>query len=361
MTLARPFRSIAIALVALCALAVVPAHVLAEATLKSGAIAPDIKVAKWVKGTPVEKFEPGKVYLVYFWATWCKPCAKSIPRMSELAAKYPDLTVVGVSVWERDDAKVQPFVDEMGDKMKFSIALDDKGLIEGGEMAKTWMEAADQAAVPAAFVVDKQGKLAWVGDPLEAGPVVDSVMTGKFDPDVEAKRAAQAAVDAEKLTRLKGELEIAAMQQKWDEVIRIFSEIEPLDHANGPMVPVMQFRVYAQAKKDMAAANAFARTYAEQNPTKGEAINGLAFEIVSNSEYKTRDLELAEKLALQANTILKGENPQVLDTVAAVYAVRGDLDKAIAWQTKAVEKSDAASKPGLQKTLDGYKARVAKP
>ncbi|MEO8884533.1 MAG: hypothetical protein ABI367_00625, partial [Mucilaginibacter sp.] len=31
---------------------------------------PQLRVKKWLKGTPVEEFEKGKVYVVEFWATW---------------------------------------------------------------------------------------------------------------------------------------------------------------------------------------------------------------------------------------------------------------------------------------------------
>lgn len=40
--------------------------------LKPGDPAPALKIDKWVKGQPVEAFEKGKVYVVEFWATWCR-------------------------------------------------------------------------------------------------------------------------------------------------------------------------------------------------------------------------------------------------------------------------------------------------
>lgn len=40
----------------------------------------------------------GKPLLIYFWATWCLPCLKSLPEIVELKKKYPDLNIVYVSV-----------------------------------------------------------------------------------------------------------------------------------------------------------------------------------------------------------------------------------------------------------------------
>ena len=61
-----------------------------EIRLQIGDAAPELKVEKWVKGDPVTTFEKGKVYVVEFWATWCPPCIKSIPHLTELQKQYKE-------------------------------------------------------------------------------------------------------------------------------------------------------------------------------------------------------------------------------------------------------------------------------
>src|SRR2546422_5100639 len=154
-----------------------------EATLKVGNPAPKLQVSRWVQGEPVKDFEDDKAYIVEFWATWCGPCVASIPHVNELHQKYKDkgLVVIGQNVWENDTSKVEPFITKMGEKMTYRVALDN-GAGNKGKMAQTWMEAADQHGIPTAFIVNKQGKIAWIGHPMSLKEsVLEQVLDGKFD------------------------------------------------------------------------------------------------------------------------------------------------------------------------------------
>jgi thiol-disulfide isomerase/thioredoxin len=139
--------------------------------LVAGAKAPEFAPPTWVKGDPVKSFEPGKVYVVEFWATWCPPCLESIPHLTKLQKKFKDnVTVIGMTSFERRGrdgtdnrlAKVEKFVKDQGDKMNYTIAFETDGTI-----GKAWMEAAEQDGIPAAFIVGGDGKIAWIGSPLD--------------------------------------------------------------------------------------------------------------------------------------------------------------------------------------------------
>ena len=136
----------------------------ADVTLKVGDQAPKLAPGKWVQGEPVSQIAPGKAYLVEFWATWCGPCRQTIPHLNEVYQKYKDkgLIVIGQDCAEHDQSKVEPFVKSMGDKMSYRVALDDGD----GKMLQTWMEAAGQNGIPTAFLVDKHGRIAWIGHPM---------------------------------------------------------------------------------------------------------------------------------------------------------------------------------------------------
>jgi len=134
----------------------------AEPTVKVGDAAPKLQNGKWVQGEPVTDFKAGKAYLVEFWATWCGPCRVSIPHLNEIHNKYKDqgLVVIGQDCWEKDDGLVAPFIEKMGEKMTYRVALDDKASNEKGEMADTWMAAAGRNGIPSAFLVDPKGLIA---------------------------------------------------------------------------------------------------------------------------------------------------------------------------------------------------------
>ena len=154
--------------------------------------APALKVASWVKGEEIKGFEQGTAYVIDFWATAIGPCRKSIPHVGRLAAKYKDkgVKVIGVSIWEETvdkDGKthrsplpdIEKFVAEMGDKMGYSVAYGG----DDAEMVRTWMNAANRVSIPSAFVVDKQGRIAWVGHPMEGlEETLEAVTSGSFDP-----------------------------------------------------------------------------------------------------------------------------------------------------------------------------------
>jgi thiol-disulfide isomerase/thioredoxin len=186
-----------------------------------GDTAPKLAVQEFVKGEVVKKFEKGKVYVVEFWATWCGPCKQTIPHLTALQKKYKDVTLIGVSVFEQQPGKVEPFVKEMGAKMNYRVATD--AVPEGkesneGTMAKNWMVAAGQDGIPTAFIVNGDGKIAWIGDPREMDELLDKIRAGKWDLKAaatefaearkeKARRAAEAAkAEEERVRRLTAKL-----------------------------------------------------------------------------------------------------------------------------------------------------------
>src|SRR5437762_7990599 len=102
--------------------------------IKIGDAAPSLAIQEWIKGEPVKTFQQGQAYVVEFSGTWCSPCRKAIPHLSELSKKYsPAIRIVSVYNENNDKQKpealdyiknVKTLVNLMGDKMDYSVAVD---------------------------------------------------------------------------------------------------------------------------------------------------------------------------------------------------------------------------------------------
>ncbi len=160
-----------------------------------GEMAPALSISDWLKGNPVTEFQKGKIYVVEFWATWCLPCIAGMPHLSELAEKYKkDITVIGVDASERSGVtvdRVKRFVDSMGAKMNYNVALD-----QSKGMGLSWIRTFQgNGAIPSAFIIDKQGRVAWIGLPKNLDKPLAQIIAGKWD-------ITKAAADHKELKRL---------------------------------------------------------------------------------------------------------------------------------------------------------------
>ncbi|MBX3390291.1 MAG: TlpA family protein disulfide reductase [Phycisphaeraceae bacterium] len=137
--------------------------------LTAGSRAPRISVDRWLKGAPVYTYEPGRVYVIEFWATWCTPCVGSIPHLTELQKKYPNIVIIGVTASEQptqsnlDDrlTKAESFVAKQGSRMDYTVAYDGNGF-----MWSNWMVPAQRGGIPCTFIIGADGNISWIGHPL---------------------------------------------------------------------------------------------------------------------------------------------------------------------------------------------------
>src|SRR5262245_46170504 len=307
--------------------------------LKVGHPRPRLEVKEFVKGDRVARLEKGKIYVIEFWATWCPPCRAAIPHLTKLQQKHKDVIVIGVSAYERDPKGVKAFVDKMGEKMAYRVALD---LVpEGaepthGKMALAWMAAAEQWFVPRAFIVNAEGKVAWIGHPGRLDEPLAHIVAGKYD-----LKAAAAAYQRTKFDdSLLSVLRKARQSGDPDVLLEIVDTAIGVDRKLEEMLGLLKFEALAAKEDELDKALEYGKRLVERI-LKNDAnrLNGLARSVVDSGAEK-RDAKLiaiALQAAQRADELTKAKDPAIADTLAKAYFASGAVIRAIATQERAIK------------------------
>ena len=65
-----------------------------------GNVAPELSIERWLTGGPVTLADlRGRLVLLEFWATWCKPCQETFPKLTALYAREANngLQIIGIT------------------------------------------------------------------------------------------------------------------------------------------------------------------------------------------------------------------------------------------------------------------------
>jgi thiol-disulfide isomerase/thioredoxin len=353
MRISRLYR--ALALPAVLAMAAATSF---AATLNIGDPAPPLQVAKWVQGDPVPGFDSNHVYIVEFWATWCGPCKASIPHLNETWQKFKDkdVIVIGQDCWEPNDDGVPAFIQKMGDKMTYRVALDDKSQSKDGAMAVTWMKAAGQHGIPTAFVVNRAGQIAWIGHPMTLEEsVLEQILADKFDVAAFATKFERQQQEQEQQQALSRKLQTALRDKNWDTAEAAVTDMEKSmpEDARFRLSPTrLQILL---GRPDYAAAYKLVQSESDAHPVV-ELQNSFAWTLATTKGVDAAGLALAQKIAERANTASHEKDPQILDTLARLQFMNGQTTQATATEQKAVDLAPDEMKSSLQKTLADYQA-----
>ena len=346
-----------------------------SAPLEVGKEAPEIKITKWLKKGPV-KLADGKdknIFVVEFWATLHPSCRMAIPHLSRLQKKYKDKGLVVIGITKEKPATVEPFVKEQAD-MDYHVGID----IEGNTY-DTYMEGV--RGIPNAFIVNKEGTIAWSGHPLGMDAVLEKIMNNTFNIEAHKKIA-----ELQKL--LQTQMEKRDMQSA-SKTAQMILMIEP----DNDMAMQVALYLFAEQKqphaaiafldqlisfhpaksrpyiaklgllndlRDIKGIESLAKQYIEQFQDNPSKLNSIAWILLEDIPFGTQPLGEALDAAEKAVNLTPGSDKMLkaahIDTLARCYYSIGRLDKAILEQKKAINLLKGTEEETIfKRTLDFYR------
>ncbi len=331
-------------------------------TLKIGDPAPPLLVGEWIKGEPVKEFAKGKIYVLDFWASWCEPCIAAFPQLNKLQIDNADrgVIVIGINCAEDEETDVVAFVKKQGKKMSYRVATDDLRKSEDGQMVETWLTPAKQELMPAIFIVNGDGIIAWIGHPGDLPEVLAKIIEGKWDLAKAKEDFLVHAQQAKKLYAIQEKLHLAIEEQRVDDALQAIDEMIKLEPAAAAKANLTKFLLLLRMD-EYEKAYAMNDELFKQYNNDSEALNEISWTIMDDEDLAKRDFQMSMKFAVRANEVAQGEDPAILDTLARAHFDTGKIKKAIEFQKKAVEKAgdDKKLKQELEQTLKKYRAKQA--
>ena len=114
-----------------------------------------------------------KLHVINFWATWCKPCIKELPKFTDLSRTHPEVSISLVSLdFVQDlETKVYPFLNkkDIGLRVLLIDELD----------YNLWIDLVDPSwsgAIPATLIIEPgTGRRIFIEKEFENNELVEAI------------------------------------------------------------------------------------------------------------------------------------------------------------------------------------------
>jgi len=318
-----------------------------EASLRVGDVAPALGVDRWLLNGPVEGFERGTIYVVNFVASWSAPSRLMMRPLGDLAVKYEDRGVVVMSISSSvfRGENEQTMADYA--KERFRLIRHIVGYDADGSMSREWMLAAGQQGLPTTFVVDGDGRIAWIGYPTALESVIEEILSGDWDS---AKFYEEAEQD--RLLMLRRQLVEGIVRpimeeaaQQWvsgDREAALRTTDRALMHDPTVLWPfaVRKYRMMVHELKRPMNAAVYARNVGARvlsnNP---QALNELAWAMLTDPGIEYRGELIPHELSERSNIMTSRSNPVYLRTLALAESQIERHDQAVLTIEEAIAKA----------------------
>ncbi len=348
----------------------------ADESLSLGDPAPPLQIARWLGrgnrlfgGDATGPLEHGAIHAVTFVDTRSDPCREALPHLADLAGRFRRRGVAFVAVVtdppEREE-EVVDFFRELDGPAGFLPGLDryddtprrHRDEDPEGRSWRAWMAPAGEDGVPTTFVVAADGRLAWIGHPLDGlDDVIDRMVAGGFDPVAEAAAARRAE-------RLDEDARTAVELGQWERALELVDEMVAVQPRLAGRGAGMKVEITLFQQRDLDAGVQAAAALLE-GPAADDAqlLNDIAQRILDLPAPPPRAIAVADTLATRADTRREHATPWALDPLAQARFLAGDRQGAVALQERAVELiaavDDRREQKAMRRRLRHYRESLA--
>jgi cytochrome c biogenesis protein CcmG/thiol:disulfide interchange protein DsbE len=128
--------------------------------------APAIFVAEWVNGHPATLADlRGRVVLLEFWATWCKPCREMFPKLKSLHGKFArrGLEIIALTRFYMSHPGAEDSREQELEMIRRAVAEQGLEFRVGVMENERAQEIYGANGLPTLFIIDRQGCARWAG------------------------------------------------------------------------------------------------------------------------------------------------------------------------------------------------------
>ena len=326
--------------------------------LSIGSKAPIPEISDFVRGEKPTFFEPGKVYVIEFWATWCPPCRQSMPHLTKLAEDMKSKGVVIVGVSDEKVETVRTFLekDEWKQKARYTLATD-----PDRSTHKAYMEASGQGGIPTAFIV-KEGVVQWIGHPMEMDAPLAKIVDGTWDPKTAKQTFEDSVAEEMKAMGRQNDMTKAIDSKDWDKAVALIdAEIAASTGEEAMQSRVQKAQILLVAGRSEAAYALCAELIKEDPALR----NFVATSVLHLPDVADRRVDLAITWLTDVTSAAGPANPQVLAELAYAWSLKGDFTKAADFMRRAIDTAKSLGPTAadyvadLTAQLKGYESKAA--
>lgn len=326
--------------------------------LSIGSKAPIPEISDFVRGEKPTFFEPGKVYVIEFWATWCPPCRQSMPHLTKLAEDMKSKGVVIVGVSDEKVETVRTFLekDEWKQKARYTLATD-----PDRSTYKAYMEASGQGGIPTAFIV-KEGVVQWIGHPMEMDAPLAKIVDGTWDPKTAKQTFEDAVAEEMKAMGRQNDMTKAIDSKDWDKAVALIdAEIAASTGEEAMQSKVQKAQILLVAGRS-EAAYALCAELVKEDPALRTFV---ATSVLRIPDVADRRVDLAITWLTDVTSAAGPANPQVLAELAYAWSLKGDFTKAADFMRRAIDTAKSLGPTAadyvadLTAQLKGYESKAA--